>query len=154
VQPAIDGVVTSYFEWLGAGVYRVDQRTGAMHGQRFFVRELRYGSDGHNLYLRLDFVESADVTAFGTELRIGVQPQNSAEPPITRAVLLTGSADGVESVLDKVCEVKISLAGIGVPHGRDVRFQLSLWQAGLPMEALPPQGWIEFSTAEPADMVF
>jgi hypothetical protein len=32
VQPTIGGKVTSYFEWLGAGVCRVDQRTGAMHG--------------------------------------------------------------------------------------------------------------------------
>jgi hypothetical protein len=41
-----------------------------------------------------------------------------------------------------------------VHHGRDVRFQLSVWQSGLPVEALPPQGWIELSTSEPTDMVF
>jgi hypothetical protein len=40
---------------------------------------------------------------------------------------------------------------VGVAAGHDLRFQLSLWRGGLPMEALPPQGWIEFSTAEPAD---
>ena len=153
VQPTIDGNVTSYFEWLGAGVYRVDQRTGAMHGQRFFVQELRYGSDGNSLYLRLDFVETADVTAAGTELRVTVQAEGSPDA-IMRSVRLTGSSDGVESVYDKVCEAKISLAGVGMPHGRDVRFQLSLWQAGLPMEALPPQGWIELSTTAPTDMVF
>ena len=40
VKATVDGQVTSYFEWLGSGVYRVNQRTGAMHGQRFFVHEL------------------------------------------------------------------------------------------------------------------
>ena len=125
-----------------------------MHGQRFFVHELRYGSDGSNAYLRLDFVESAEVTASGTELRISVQSDHGSDAPVTRSVLLTGSADGVESAYEKVCEVKVSLAALGIPHGRDVRFQLSLWQAGLPVEALPPQGWIELSTSEPSDMVF
>jgi hypothetical protein len=154
VQPAIDGVVTSYFEWLGAGVYRVDQRTGAMHGKRFFVRELRYGSDGYNMYLRIDFVEAAEVTADGTELRIAVQQDGSPEAPVMRSVRLTGHTDGVESAYEKVCEVKVSLGSMGVHHGRDVRFQLSVWQSGLPVEALPPQGWIELSTSEPTDMVF
>src|SRR5439155_10080466 len=33
IQPKIDGRVTSYFEWLGAGVYRLDGRSGSMHGK-------------------------------------------------------------------------------------------------------------------------
>ena len=59
VRPKIDGVVTSYFEWLGAGVYRVDARSGAMHGKRFLIQELCYGSDGQNLYVRVDFEPGA-----------------------------------------------------------------------------------------------
>ena len=39
IRATIDGEVTSYFEWLGAGLYRVDNRSGAMHGQRFVIRE-------------------------------------------------------------------------------------------------------------------
>src|SRR5207253_6388667 len=31
IRPVVDGEVTSYFEWLGAGVYRVDERSGSMH---------------------------------------------------------------------------------------------------------------------------
>ncbi|MGL1751819.1 hypothetical protein ACSTG9_23655, partial [Vibrio parahaemolyticus] len=42
-------------EWLGAGHYKVDERSGAMHGQRFLIRDLYYGSDGPSIYLRLDF---------------------------------------------------------------------------------------------------
>ena len=35
----IDGEVTSYFEWMGAGMYRVDERSGSMHGKKFLVKE-------------------------------------------------------------------------------------------------------------------
>jgi len=33
IKPVIDGQVTSYFEWMGAGLYRVDERSGSMHGR-------------------------------------------------------------------------------------------------------------------------
>ena len=35
--------------------------------------------------------------------------------------------------------------------GQPVNFQLSLWQGGLPVDALPAQGWIELATAELVD---
>jgi len=39
IHPIIDGRITSYFEWLGAGVYRLDGRSGSMHGKKSrFVR--------------------------------------------------------------------------------------------------------------------
>src|SRR5260370_6986940 len=57
VHPVIDGEVTSYFEWMGAGHYSVDTRSGAMHGERGLVRDLYYGVGESNLYLRLDFAK-------------------------------------------------------------------------------------------------
>jgi alpha-amylase/alpha-mannosidase (GH57 family) len=151
VKPTLDGEITSYFEWLGAGVYHLDNRRGAMHGHRFFVQELRYGSDGHNLYLRLDFVDGATANLEETELRIGVHMPHAEKQPPVLTVPLNGSAEGIESTCGRICEVKISLPSIGISFGYDLRFQVSLWQSGLPMEALPPQGWIDLSTAEPTD---
>ena len=49
---AIDGVITSYFEWMGAGLYRIDSRSGAMHSRRSLIQDLRYGTDGRHIYLR------------------------------------------------------------------------------------------------------
>ncbi len=54
IHPVLDGEVTSYFEWLGAGRYRPDLRSGAMHGGRVPFTEMFYGSDGEFLYVRLD----------------------------------------------------------------------------------------------------
>jgi len=33
-----------------------------------------------------------------------------------------------------------------------MRFQFSLWQAGLPMDAVPAQGWLELKTTDPERM--
>jgi len=39
----VDGRDTSYFEWLGAGVFSPEHRGGTMHGRTYYLRELRYG---------------------------------------------------------------------------------------------------------------
>ena len=125
ILPVIDGEVTSYFEWLGAGIYRVNGRSGAMHGQRFFVSELHYGSDGHNLFLRLDFVENSITTLEGTELRINVR---TAETSHSFTTLLTQKQEDIEAAQGKICELRLALAALGIPAGHAVKFQLSLWQ--------------------------
>lgn len=161
ICPTIEGEVTSYFEWLGAGSYRLDQRTGAMHGQRFLTREMFYGTEGTNLFLRVDF-ESDTAHLTDTELRVSVEAmgektlQSSIVARLDHGALVTsagmavrdGCAHPVEAAFARVLEMRISLAAAGVAAGHSLRFQLSLWKDGLPMDALPQQGWIEFSTAE------
>src|SRR5262249_15233703 len=73
VSPSIDGEVTSYFEWLGAGMYKVDDRSGSMHGKKFPVREVHFGSDGENLFVRMDFHGNSQVDMNGAEVKITLQ---------------------------------------------------------------------------------
>ena len=54
IQVTLDGEVTSAFEWIGAGHYRPDYRSGAMHGGGAVAREMFYGSNGGDLFVRLD----------------------------------------------------------------------------------------------------
>ena len=61
IRVTLDGEVTSYFEWMGAGRYRPDARSGAMHGGTPLLRELFFGCDGEHLALRLDGVGDANV---------------------------------------------------------------------------------------------
>ena len=155
IRAIIDGEVTSYFEWLGAGMYRVDARSGAMHGKRFVIRSLHYGSDGCSLFLRIDFDEKVMRSFEGAQVRIQIAP--AADPArVTSAVLPVrhdhyGMEDGVEFAFRKIFEARIPLSAIGAALRQPVRFQLSLWNNGLPFDALPAQGWLEASTAEPSE---
>ena len=56
----------------------------------------------------------------------------------------------VECAFGRVLEARIPLAAVGVAGGAGLRFQFSLWQGGLPMEAVPQQGWLEMPTTDPA----
>ena len=158
IRATVDGEVTSYFEWLGAGLYRVDNRSGAMHGQRFVIREMRYGSDGSNLYIRLDF-EAAMISGLqGAQVILQAAP--AADPSNVKTATMQlnwgkhGEADGVEFAFAKILELRASLSGMGAGLRQPVLFHLSLWQDGLPLDAAPQQGWIEVSTAEPSEWGF
>jgi hypothetical protein len=58
----------------------------------------------------------------------------------------------VECAFGRILEARLSLAALGVARGRGVRFQLSLWQGGLPVDAVPQQGWLEMPTTDPGEM--
>jgi alpha-amylase/alpha-mannosidase (GH57 family) len=61
IHPTLDGEVTSFFEWLGAGEYRPDMRSGAMHGGAPPVREIFYGASNGNVFVRIDGAADAKV---------------------------------------------------------------------------------------------
>ena len=164
IAPLIDGAVSSFFEWLGAGVYRVDDRSGSMHGQKSLVKEVQFGSDGKQLYLRVDFHPESESALAGMELRLKAGPVNGGgESSVAigfagggariAALNLAGGAGDVECAFAQVLEVSIPLVALKVQPGTGVRFLFSLWQAGLPMEAVPQQGWLEMATTSPVEMV-
>ncbi len=135
IRATIDGEVTSYYEWMGAGHYRVDVRSGSMHGRIPLVRDLLYGSDGSRLYLRLDLIDNASFT------QIHLATDKVALP------LLRNPA--IEMARDKILEIGIPLGALEVQSGEMIRFHVTLVDDGLPLDAIPPRGYIEFSTADP-----
>jgi alpha-amylase/alpha-mannosidase (GH57 family) len=89
LEVRVDGRVTSYFEWLGAGVYSADRQSGAMHGRSFLLHELQYGfsppksgeaSGEQSLFVRVDpFEEALPELAEGTaEFRLTLRPAEAS----------------------------------------------------------------------------
>jgi alpha-amylase/alpha-mannosidase (GH57 family) len=166
VTPVIDGEVTSYFEWIGAGIYRVDERSGSMHGKTFLVKEVHFGSDGANFYLRVDFHTGCERELSRMEARLTAETLDGARSSTVEMGFANGAAQAtgmklaaavtggqpVECAFARVLEARISLESMGVARGGGLRFQFSLWQSGLPMDAVPQQGWLEMRTTDPLEM--
>ena len=130
IRPLIDGRVSSYFEWLAAGVYEVDGRQGAMHGGRQWVRRVHYGSDGEWVYLRLDLVPGADFDGVMVNVRSG---ESVARVPL--------AAERFEDASVKACrgtllEMRLAMASFG-------RLSLELEQDGILRQRLPATGEFE-----------
>ena len=116
IHATLDGEVTSVFEWSGAGRYRPDPRSGAMHGD-VPVSELFYGSDGENLYVRIDQVKLGQAQAgdFKIEFETGVAETRVA--------------------IRRIVELSAPVAG--------QRFRIAIARDGLPPVTVPGDGWIE-----------
>lgn len=143
LRPSIDGEVTSYFEWMGAGRYRVDARSGAMHGQRFVLKQLLYGTDREKLFLRLDFDQAPAGMRLHLVFPLAEFSLNLGETPVT--------SDGFRAAMGRIFEVAIPLTAVAAASSENVRLKLSLWQGALPLDSLPQEGWIELAIGDPAE---
>jgi alpha-amylase/alpha-mannosidase (GH57 family) len=167
VTPYIDGEITSYFEWMGAGIYRVDERSGSMHGKRVLLKEVQFGSDGVSFYLRADFHGGHEAELPGMEARLTIRSADGTRSNYVSLNLIPGAItpaearlvqnDGdehaaVRCALGHVLECGIPLHALGIPAGDGLRFQFSLWHGGLPLDAVPQQGWLEMRSTNPAEM--
>jgi hypothetical protein len=93
--------------------------------------------------------------AGGVELRMLFSPRDGIEP----ATVVVHVADGatratpseIQSALRDLLEIAIPLSAVNAAPRAPVRFQISLWQGGLPLGSLPHDGWLELSTADTAE---
>ncbi len=69
----VDGRESTYFEWLGAGLYAADRRGGSMHGRAYLMHELHYGFDDEWLYVRVDLFEEAKAELRDCVFRVAVR---------------------------------------------------------------------------------
>jgi alpha-amylase/alpha-mannosidase (GH57 family) len=158
LSPRLDGRVSNYFEWMGAGNYRPITRATTMQGQPPLMKELFFGRSAEAFFLRVDFMTQPPEIPERLSLRLGIRDAKTtrevavefwrerpvgpvlcrlrAEPPLE-----SGETPGHASI-GKVLELGLSLAAIGVNSAATIEFQLSAWQDELPLESLPLDGWL------------
>ncbi|MBI3209100.1 MAG: glycoside hydrolase [Candidatus Solibacter usitatus] len=134
IHPVIDGEVTSYFEWMGAGSCQASERSGAMHGAAFVLKEILYGSDGSGLFLRIDL---ANVALEKTEIRACIDSVS------VRILIQDGNAQLLEGVEGMRMAFRTTLElALPLQCGKSVEIEVSAWRDGLPVDALPRNGAI------------
>jgi alpha-amylase/alpha-mannosidase (GH57 family) len=55
ISPVVDGKVTSFYEWNGAGRYEAGRAMSAMHRSDLAIQAIQYGFDETHFYIRVDF---------------------------------------------------------------------------------------------------
>ena len=101
---------------MGAGLYRVDERSGSMHGKKFLVSEVHFGSDGENLFVRVDFHPGTTPELAGMEARGLLQSIDNA-PPQHVTIRLAPGADSCEAAVDAPSGAFSSCAFRSPPRG-------------------------------------
>ncbi|MGE0703260.1 MAG: hypothetical protein AB7P22_04905 [Vicinamibacterales bacterium] len=151
IRPTIDGEVTSYFEWLGAGRYDVREVAGAMHQAEpgvLVLDAIFFGFDDSHLFLRLDarrpfaevleggrrcvlrFLEPDGLAV--TVRREGGQLLVDSDPP---------AVPGLSGSVNAVLELAVSLRALTDADGRqpgELRFFVSVEDGAGEVERHPP----------------
>jgi hypothetical protein len=160
IKATIDGVVTSYFEWMGAGIYRIDTRSGAMHSRRPLIQDLRYGTDGRYIYLRLDFTQPV-LDREEIEFRLSLRNSTGARFHVVhrwhngQLELETSDLENgaVTAAVDSIYEASLLMSALEVRRGDPVWVNVAIFRDGLPVAALPINGELEVDTREPTAWV-
>jgi hypothetical protein len=150
IQPKIDGLVSPRTEWADAGRFRIDPRSGAMHSQRSFVQDLYYGSDGQNLFIRVDLAE-AFTEASALEFRLRVRNRVPEQFEVVASQDSTGlwqltsdlPENAFSAAVHEIYEAKLSLSALHTRLGDPLYLQVDVLRAGLPIASIPASGELE-----------
>jgi alpha-amylase/alpha-mannosidase (GH57 family) len=158
---AVDGRDTSYFEWLGAGLYSPERRGGAMHGRTFYLHELRYGFEEDRFCVRvdpfLDLLGELEDSEF--RITIGGAEEINIVVKLVRGHLqefavekgrlcLLNPKSVAEASFERILEVAIQRSEIVLKGQTKLKLGVALWHGGLPVDVLPAEGFLEVHLGE------
>jgi len=157
----VDGRDTSYFEWLGAGVFSPEHRGGAMHGRTYYLRELRYGFEEERFVIRVDCFPDRLMELEDPEFRITI---GAAEEIIIVVNLERGRMKEFAVEKGRVCLLNpASIAAVAFDRTLELAVQkehlelkgkskfpigVALWHGGLPIDVMPAVGFLEVNLGE------
>ncbi|HKQ87266.1 MAG TPA: glycoside hydrolase family 57 protein, partial [Candidatus Acidoferrales bacterium] len=157
----ITGNESSYFEWLGAGLYTTSRQGGAMHGRLYVLAEFLYGFSKDRLFLRVDpFSEAVEsmrefqlrVTIWGskeTRITLRVENRKLTGVIVERAgICLLDPSQFVEAAYDKIIELSIARGFFDLSGRRELLLSVALWSGGLPVDVLPVEGMLSVTLGE------
>ncbi|HLY62376.1 MAG TPA: glycoside hydrolase family 57 protein [Terriglobia bacterium] len=164
IEPEIDGRVTTYFEWLGAGVYTPDTRAGSMHGAAQYFEALYFGYSREALYLRLDLSSNFLGEHDEFQIRVNVCSKLQSRLHATIKGGKTGAIEfsqgefasevaftpssGPQVAFARILEAKLDLQQLGLKAGEKAQIQVALWVHDLPAQIIPHEGWLTIELTE------
>jgi alpha-amylase/alpha-mannosidase (GH57 family) len=157
----VDGRESSYFEWLGAGLYSPERRGGSMHGRVFYLHEMRYGFEEDRFCIRIDhFAETMSelddpefrITVGGAEelvIVVKLQRGRIQEFAVEKARLCLLRLESVAvAAFDRILEVAIHRDQLDLKGQSKLRLGVALWHGGLPVDVLPAEGLLDIQLGE------
>ncbi|WP_447974313.1 hypothetical protein [Nitrospira sp. Kam-Ns4a] len=151
LRPVIDGLVTDFFEWRGAGHIDPAAPLGAMwRGQPRFAAIL-FGFDLETLFLRLDPATDQAAGPAAVDLQIATETARHKlafplGPPGPDACTLWSAAPGgawveagrIDTIRrQRVIELAVPFKVLGLSAGQELRLSLLVTQEGLEVERHP-----------------
>jgi alpha-amylase/alpha-mannosidase (GH57 family) len=157
----VDGRESTYFEWMGAGLYSPDRQQSSMHGRVHWLHQFRYGFSADRLYIRVDTVDAGLAALQDAEFRITLRGDEELRIVLhvregklydqhveTKESCLWGPQDAVIAASDRILEVSVARKLLPLGKRKSLSLVIALWEGGLPVDLLPAEGWFEVALGE------
>ena len=154
ITPVVDGRVTSYFEWLGAGSIKPFHDLSTMHRSSKLVEEILYGFDEEFVYLRVSLYDKlSEMSEPDLEFKIQLNKLRLRMRIDTRhldKVELT-AADHSETDIplrpedyavraDQLVEIRLSRQKVAQSPDEKVSFKIIAMRNQMPIDVIPAVG--------------
>jgi alpha-amylase/alpha-mannosidase (GH57 family) len=169
IQPDVDGEVTSYFEWVGAGSFETTTAAGAMHQVSDITTRIllvEFGFSREHLYIRVDGARPMRdllVGTLGLTVRFlkpaGLQVVLRRDGRFADVLLVRRSAKGdwnasdcpgLTSAIGRIAEIRIPFACLNVGPQDAVAFFVTLSDGTVEVEQHPRHEPIQFEVPDAA----
>ncbi|MDD3466854.1 MAG: glycoside hydrolase family 57 protein [Campylobacterales bacterium] len=154
VSPQIDGKMTDFYEWLGAGSIRLDNDFSAMDSSGYKFEKLLWGFDDENIYFAI-FGKFAEIIDTGYELKIDLTGSKTAAItlPLSRKKFVVECV-GVDDVgkikagVEDVFEVSLPKSCLECANDKLLQAVFEIQKDKKPIERSPLHGVLELEVNE------
>jgi alpha-amylase/alpha-mannosidase (GH57 family) len=158
ITPVIDGKKTSFKEWEKSGVFTPTALGGAMHKVSTMIKQLFFGYDYDNLFLRIDIAETLQsdfhfVVHFiePFEIDIDIQPTGFGIK-WKRDTRVSPFNYNVGIAFKDFIELSLSRKDFSLFEGSYVSFEILIYKNGSVIERLPKHDLIRFKLMSETDL--
>lgn len=160
INPEIDGKITNYYEWVGAGILDLTKVGTSMHKVTSLVKKLWFGFNLENIFLRLDLDIPEEkkgirlvINLFPKEAKLEIPVEKSSSLPVRTwqkqkdtwcEFPLPNKASFI-----KILEIKFNYLNLGIGHGEEIRINLVIKENEHILEEIPPQGALKIRLPNP-----
>ncbi len=142
LYPVIDGEVTNYFDWMGAGFIEGKGAGMAMHEGAPLIKGLYYGFNECSLFVRIDvgkaFISNLEDVSFGISL-MTTQTYKIVYRVKGKAI---ESPMSVRMVFTDVLEVEVPFEGLGATKGDKIAIWAALKINEMVVDRTPKRGYL------------
>ena len=164
IAPVLDGIVTDFYEWQGAGYVTGRPPLSSMHTRREFFTRLYFGFSLDQFYVRLDPLSSgepddcgsADVHVYFIEpkpARLVFRLDLPDPPHFTLWLSADGTAFEPARSFDtiqrkKVIELAVPFKELGLQAGMRVQFVVTVMRGDLELDRIPAHRPLAFTVPD------
>ena len=162
IEPRIDGVVTSYYEWYQGAYIDVRRFGGSMHKSESLISYIYYGFNKDNFFLRIDpsipFINFPEDTKFSIYVLKPMQfkVEIPVNPPSSKAILFeningrwTKIKDITEFAIKDIFEIKMPFSDLKAKEKDEMNIFVCIDKNSSEVERCPSKGYISFTVPTP-----